>query len=318
MARYLAQRLLQAVFVLWAAYTLSFAILFLLPGDPVSIMLGGSQDAGASAASPEQVARLRAQYGLDKPWWEQYGSLLWRALHLDFGTSVQSGVPVVRLFEEALPHTLLLASFSLLISLVAGVGLALAATWARSGAVRQLLLSLPGAAVSVPGFWLGLLLIQLFSFQLGWVPALGNEGFASLVLPAVTMAVPTAGVFAQVLAKSLRATLREPYIETARAKGLTRRAIHLGHAFRNAAIPCLTLIGMHVGNLFAGSVVVETVFSRIGVGRIAETAVNSQDIPVVQGMVVLAALVFVIVNLAVDLVYPLVDPRITRRREAIA
>ncbi|WP_285573423.1 ABC transporter permease [Streptomyces sp. RTGN2] len=309
MTRYLTGRLLQAVLVLWAAFTLSFGVLYLLPGDPVSIMAAGGGD--TNDISPEQLAELRKTYGLDKPVLEQYVSQLRHALQGDFGISVQSGEKVGHMIGTALPDTLRLTSGALLLALVLGGATALLGTYTQWRWLRQVLLSLPALGVSAPTFLVGLVLVQLVSFRWGLLPAVGNEGFDSLVLPMITLALPTGAVLAQVFAKSLRTTLSEPYVETALAKGASRRRVHFRHATRNASIPPLTVVGMLVGNLLAGSVVVETVFSRTGVGRITATAVASQDIPVVQGLVVFGALVFVLANLAVDLVYPLLDPRIT-------
>nr|WP_276611978.1 ABC transporter permease [Kineococcus vitellinus] len=209
-----------------------------------------------------------------------------------------------------MPQTALLAAAAFALALVLGVATALASTWARWGWVRSLLLALPPLGVSLPTFWVGLLLIQLLSFRVPVFPALGNEGAASLVLPAVTLAVPVSASIAQVLARGLRTALAEPYVETARAKGASRARVHLRHALRNATIPALTIAGVIVGNLLAGAVVVETVFSRVGIGRLTVSAVNGQDIPLVQGLVLLAAAVFVATNLVVDLLYPVVDPRI--------
>jgi peptide/nickel transport system permease protein len=172
------------------------------------------------------------------------------------------------------------------------------------------MLALPPLGVSLPTFWVGLMLVQLLSFRIQLFPAFGNEGISGLVLPAVTLAVPTSALLAQVLAKSLATTLGEPYIDTARAKGAGRARVHFRHALRNAALPALTVAGLLVGNLVAGSVVVESVFARNGVGRTTVAAVTVQDIPVVQAVVVFGAFVFVLVNLAVDLVYPVLDPRI--------
>ena len=159
-------------------------------------------------------------------------------------------------------------------------------------------------------FWVGLVLVQVFSFRLHLLPALGNKGFASLILPAITLALPTGAVLGQVLAKSLRTQLAEPYTEIVYAKGASRTRVHFGHALRNAAMPALTLAGVVMGQLLAGAVVIETVFSRDGVGRVTAAAVNRQDIPVVQAVIVLAALFFVVINLVVDLLYPLLDPRV--------
>ncbi|MFE9249078.1 ABC transporter permease [Streptomyces sp. NPDC007088] len=309
MRKYLARRLAQSVFVLWAAFTLSFAVLYLLPGDPVSIMAAGGGE--ANDVGPEQITELKKTYGLDKPLVEQYGTQLWHALHGDFGVSVQSGDEVGHLLATSLPSTLQLTSGALLLALLLGAGTALLGTYTRWRWLRQTLLSLPALGVSSPSFLVGLVLVQLFSFHWGLLPAIGNEGFSSLVLPVITLSLPTGAVIAQVFAKSLRTTLTEPYVQTALAKGASRARVHFRHATRNASVPPLTVVGILIGNLLAGSVIVETVFSRSGVGRITATAVSAQDIPVVQGLVVFGALVFVLANLAVDLVYPLLDPRIT-------
>ncbi|MEZ0165285.1 ABC transporter permease [Kineococcus sp. LSe6-4] len=310
MTGYVLRRLGQAVLVLWAAFTVTFVILYLLPSDPVSIMLAGGQGGEQSTADPAQVAALRAEHGLDDPLPEQYAHALWRTLHLDLGTSIQNGAPVTTLIGDAVPQTLALAAAASALALLLGVGTALAATAVRRAWLRTTLQALPPLGVSLPTFWVGLLLIQVFSFRVPVFPALGNEGLASLVLPAVTLAVPVSASIAQVLARSLRTALAEPYVETARAKGASRSRLHLRHALRNAAIPTLTLGGVIVGNLLAGAVVVETVFSRVGLGRLTVSAVNGQDIPLVQGLVLLAATVFVVTNLVVDLLHPLVDPRL--------
>jgi len=259
---------------------------------------------------PAELDALRARYGLDQPVLVQYGQQLWSALHGDFGTSVQNGQDVRAAIAEALPYTLQIALTGLTVAVVGGTALALAATYTRSRWLRQALLGLPSLAVSLPVFWVGLMLVQVFSFGLRLFPSVGAAGPSALVLPALTLGLPTGALVAQVLAKSLDQALDEPYVTTARAKGVGRPAIHLRHALRNAAIPALTVLGYVVGNLIAGSVVVETVFTRPGIGRLTVAAVGVQDIPLVQGIVVFAAAVFVLVNLAVDLVYPLIDPRI--------
>nr|WP_218885534.1 ABC transporter permease [Kineococcus aurantiacus] len=307
---YVARRLGQAVVVLWAAYTVTFVILYLLPSDPVEIMLAGGQGGEQSTVDPAQVAALRAEHGLDDPLPVQYAHALWRTLHLDLGASIQNGAPVTSQIGQALPQTALLTASALALALVLGVGTAFLSTWTRWAWVRTLLLALPPLGVSLPTFWVGLLLIQVLSFRVPVFPALGNEGAASLVLPSVTLAIPVSASIAQVLARGLRTALAEPYVETARAKGASRARVHLRHAFRNATLPALTIGGVIVGNLLAGAVVVETVFSRVGIGRLTVTAVNGQDIPLVQGLVLLAATVFVVTNLVVDLLYPVIDPRV--------
>ncbi|MFF4113312.1 ABC transporter permease [Streptomyces sp. NPDC001714] len=308
MRRYVIKRLAQAVGVLWAAYTVSFLVLDFLPGDPVSAMAGAGMDTGQ--VDPAQLARLRHEYGFDKPVLVQYAEYLGRAVRGDFGDAVSTGRPVTSTLADALPQTLQLTGAALLLAVVLGGGLAVVATYTSQRWLRQLLLSLPPLGVSVPTFWVGLLLVEAFSFKLHWFPAFGNDGLKGLVLPALTLAVPTGAQVAQVLAKSLLTALDQAYVETARAKGAGRWRVHLRHALRNASLPALTVVGLLVGQLIAGSVVVETVFSRDGLGRVTAGAVTTQDIPLVQGVVVFGALIFVATNLLVDLVYPLLDPRI--------
>lgn len=310
---YIARRVGQGVVVLWAAFTISFLVLYLLPGDAAALFAGGGDQ---EQIDPALVAQLRAELGLDRPLWEQYLTALGRALVGDFGTSAQTGRPAAELLAEALPPTIALTGFAFLLSVAIGVGLALAASLARGTWLRNLLFSLPPIGVSIPVFWIGLLLLQAFSFQLRLFPAMGNEGFISLVLPAITIAIPSGAFIAQLLSRSLRSTLAQPYVEVVRAKGAGEARVQFAHAFRNAAIPTLTMIGVLIGGLLSGAVVTETVFSRLGIGRLVVTAVNNRDVPVVQVVVVFAAVVFVAANLLVDLVYPLIDRRITLARTA--
>ncbi|MBW9109629.1 ABC transporter permease [Microbacterium ureisolvens] len=311
--RYIARRIGQGLVVLWAAYTISFLILYLLPGDAATLFAGGGDQ---EAIDPELVARLRSELGLDRPLYEQYLVALGKALTGDFGVSTQTGRPASDLLLESLPPTLALTAFAFVLSVVFGVVLALSASLARAQWLRNLLSSLPPLGVSIPVFWIGLLLLQAFSFRLRLFPSMGNEGFESLVLPAITIAIPSGAFIAQLLSRSLRSTLAQPYVEIVRAKGASERRVQLGHAFRNAAIPSLTMVGVLIGGLLSGAVVTETVFSRLGIGRLVVTAVNNRDVPVVQTVVVFAALVFVVANLVVDLVYPLIDRRITLARTA--
>ncbi|WP_277963960.1 ABC transporter permease [Pseudomonas sp. RIT-To-2] len=309
--RYWLGRLAQAGVVLWAAFSVSFVILYALPSDPVSIML--NQSGEQTSVDAAQVARLRAEYHLDQPVIVQYGLALERALHLDFGHSIQTGQPVAGALLQALPATAQLAFAALALALLLGVGLALIASLTRVAWLRDALLGVPALAVSLPTFWLGLLLLQGFSFGLHWFPAMGNRGLPALVLPALTLAIPTAAIIAQVLLRSMATVQRQLFVEALRAKGLGWPRVVCRHILHNALIPVLSLAGVIVGSLLAGSVVTETVFSRQGVGRLAQAAVSVQDIPMVQGVVVLAAVIFVLVNLLVDALYPWLDPRLGKR-----
>lgn len=297
---------------MWAAYTVSFLVLYALPGDPVKLLTGTD----ANDLTADQLSALSAEFGLDKPLIVQYFDNIVALLRGDLGTSFNSGRPVTDIIGEALLPTLQITGAGLLLAIIAGAGIAIAATYTRFRWLANLLLALPPLGVAIPGFWFGLMAIQWFSFTLPIFPASGDKGPASLILPALTLALPTGATIAQLLSKSLLNTLREPYIDTARAKGAGRTRIHFVHALRNAALPALTVSGLLVGQLLSGTVVTETVFSRPGIGRVTASAVQQQDIPVVQGVVVFAAAVFVIMNLLVDLIYPVLDPRINgpRRR----
>ncbi|MET7772904.1 ABC transporter permease [Nocardia sp. NPDC005366] len=316
MARYLVLRVLQAIWVLWAAFTISFVVLFLLPADPVSL----AADAGGAGTPVDKaaVAELQARYGLDRPLWDQYLTALGHAVRGDLGHSIVTGQPVTRAIGDAIPATLGLAGLALLFATVGGVALAFAATYTRRPWLRNSLAALPSLGVSVPTFWTGLLLLQLFSFHWRLAPAFGGHGFTGTILPALTLAVPIGAVIAQVLAAGLESTWRQPFVEVALSKGGSRWWVQRTHVLRPASVPTFTIAGVLVGNMLAGSVVVETVFARAGIGRLTQTSVMAQDIPVVQGIVVFTSLVFVSVNLAVDLLYPLLDPRIADRSRRAA
>ncbi|RDI43874.1 ABC transporter permease [Nocardia mexicana] len=317
MTKYVSLRVLQAVAVLWAAFTVTFAVLYLLPGDPVELAAGATP---GTPVDPAAIAEMRARYGLDQPVWQQYWTALTHAVQGDLGRSLSTGQSVTGALADALPSTLALASFALALAVAFGTALALAATFTERRWLRGLLTALPPIGASAPTFWVGLLLLQLLSFRLRVVPAFGGTGLQGVVLPAVTLAIPVGAVIAQVLYSSLAQTWRQPFVDVAFAKGASRWWVQLRHVLRPAVAPALTVAGVWVGTVLAGSVIVETVFSRAGVGRLTQTAVLNQDIPVVQGIVLLTAIAFVLVNLAVDLVYPVLDPRVAqavRVKEAV-
>lgn len=303
----LTRKLAQAVFVAWASFTVAFSILYILPGDPVSIMLGASGDAQVDKAALEA---LRVKYGYDRPVIVQYADGLWRAVNLDFGVSLVTGKPVTRSIFDALPATASLATLSLLMTTVFGSLIAILSLQfpgiRRGGGVFS---RLPALFVSIPTFVVGLLFLQIFAFWLRWLPATGSASFRALVLPAMTLAVPGAGMLAQILARSLRQTYAEPYVRMLRARGYGEGRI-LRHALRSASLPAFTMAGLIVGGTLAGAVVTETVFSRQGIGRLVQMGVTSKDINLVCGLIVFSALVYVIVNLVVDLLYPVLDPRV--------
>ncbi|WP_159499894.1 ABC transporter permease [Microbacterium sp. 18062] len=309
--RYALGRLGQALFVLWAAFTVSFIILYVLPGDAVTVLLGTE-----TYIDPAEIERLRQHYGLDQPAHVQYFVQLGNVLRGDLGVSIQTGASVVGTLLGALPETLILTLTALTLAIAAAAGIAFAAAYTRSPRLRQTILSLPPLGVSVPTFWIGLTLLQLFSFRLPLFPAIGNAGLASLVLPAVTLAIPTSAALAKVFAQGLDHAGRQPFVDAARARGTRRVDVLFRHVAKNALLPSVTLLAVTVGGLLAGSVVTETVFSRVGIGRVAFTAVTAQDLPVVQGVVILAAGVFALANLVTDLLYPVLDPRVSLRAPA--
>lgn len=313
MSRYLAQRLGQAGLVLLAAFTVAFVLLQALPGDGVLIKFLGSE----MGLTADQIAELRMSYGADAPMWEQYLHTLGNFFRGDFGYSIRAGVPVATLIRENLPSTLLLAALAF--AAAAGLAVILAMlsqlgfTWARVVAR-----SMPSFFVAVPVFWLGIMLIQIFSFQLGLVSVIAPEPWEELILPVLTLAVPISAPLAQVLIRNMDQVFGEPFVAVARAKGANHAWVLWRHVARNALPPTLTMAGVLFGELLGGAVVTETVFGLSGLGGLTQQAVANQDVAVLQAIVVLSAAAFVTISLAVDLVLPLLDPRLALRATGAA
>ncbi|MCT1395018.1 ABC transporter permease [Microbacterium sp. p3-SID338] len=302
----------QAAIVLIAAFTATFFLLQLLPGDAILIKFSDP----SLGLSPEQLDDIRATYGADVPWGEQYLHAGLGFLAGDFGYSTQYGTPVRTMLAEALPATLLLAALGLLVAVVLAVLIAALSALAPFAWLRDGLRQVPGLFVAVPVFWLGILLIQVFSFGLRWVPIVGADPVSGLILPVLTLAVPISAPLAQVLVRSIDRVQAQPFVTVVRAKGAPPAWVLTRSVARNAAVPTLTIAGVLFGELVGGAVVTETVFGRTGIGRLTEQAVANQDIPVLQGVVLLSALGFVVISFAVDLATPLIDPR--QRRSARA
>ncbi|BBL24241.1 MULTISPECIES: ABC transporter permease [Comamonas] len=306
MTAYLLRRTGQALLVLWAAFSVSFVLLQLMPGDAVLIKFL-NPDLGLG---PEQIADIQAAYGADQPVWRQYLHTLGQFLTGHFGYSLQAGVPVSEGLATNLPPTLRLAALGLAAALLLALGLALAASVVRVRAVRALLQSLPSLFVSIPVFWLGIMLIQWVSFRWGWVPVINPGPWQGLILPTLTLAVPISAPLAQILMRNLDAALAQPYVAVARAKGASQLHVLLRHAARNALLPVLTMTGVLFGELLAGAVVTEAVFGLNGLGSLTQQAVGNQDTAVLQAVVMVSAAAFVTINLIVDLLYPWLDPRL--------
>ena len=280
-----------------------FLMLHLLPGDPALAML-----AGQSGITPEDVDRVRRQLGLDQPVPVQYFNYIGRVLHGDFGESVHSHRPVLEMIAEQAGSTIQLAFAAMVIAVTLGVVLGTISALRQNTWVDTLSMVVALFGVSMPSFWFGLILIYIFSLRLGWFPVTGEGGWQRLVLPAIALGMDFSAITARLVRANLLEVLRQEYILTARSKGLRDRAVITGHALRNAMIPVLTIIGLQLGNLLGGAVVIETVFAREGIGRLAVTAILSKDFPLVQGIVLVAAVVYVSINLLIDLSYAMLDP----------
>jgi peptide/nickel transport system permease protein len=308
MLTFVWRRIALTVPVVVGVSVLVFSIIHLLPGDPVALMLSGA------TGTQELMLELRAQLGLDDPLPVQYARFVRHAVVGDFGRSVFSHRPVMEEIRDQLPSTLQLATAAMAIAV--GVGLVLgviSAIWHHTWVDRAAMV-LALAGVSMPSFWLGLVLIFVFSLKLGWLPATGQSGAGRLILPAATLGLGYSAVIARLVRSSLLEVLQNTYVATARAKGVPEQLVVLKHALGNALIPVVTLVGVQAGNLLAGTIVVETVFSRPGMGRLAVTAVLDRDYPLIQGVVFVSALGYVLVNLLVDLSYLVLDPRIRHRQ----
>ncbi len=314
MLRYVASRCGQALLVLWAAFTISFVLLQALPGDAIQIKFQ-NPDMGLS---PAQIAEIRASYGADRPLLVQYVQALRNTLTGDFGHSVQAGVPVADQLRTALPPTLRLAGFGFALATLVALVLAAAASLAPFHWLRAGLEAIPSLLVSLPTFWLGVVLIQVVSFRLRLIPVIHPGPWLGLVLPVLTVSVPISAPLAQILMRSLEEVGRLPFVSVARAKGVSRTGVLWRHVALNALLPVLTISALLLGELIAGAVVTETVFGLSGIGQLTQQAVNNEDTSVLQAIVVLSATAFVLINLLVDLLYPVLDPRLRSRAGASA
>lgn len=308
MVRYLIGRVLQALLVLWVAYTATFFLLSVLPGDGIMIKFE-NPDMGLTA---DQIQAIRDYYRIDDPTVIQYIHALVGTLRGDLGYSIQNAVPVRERLAAAVPQTLQLAIPAFLLAVLLAVVISIASTFPRWGWLRRLVQSIPSLLVSLPVFWLGLVFIQVFSFQLGWVPMIGADPVQALILPVITLAIPVSAPLAQLFSRSLEEAAARPFVQVVQAKGASRWWTVSRHTVKNALLPTLTISGLIFAELLSGSVIIETVFARNGIGRLMSDSVAVQDLPVIQAVVVIAALVFVVVNLVVDLLYPVFDPRLRR------
>jgi len=303
MSRFLARRLVLTIPVLLGVATLVFSLIHLIPGDPAQAMLG-------EAAPQADVEELRHRLGLDRPLIEQYGVFLRGLAKGDLGTSLRTGLPVTGQIVERMPATIELAAAAMLVAIAFAIPLGIIAAVRRGTAVDHAAMTLSLAGVSVPNFWLGPLLAIIFAVELGWLPVSGRGTWAHLVLPAISLGAALAAILARMTRATMLEELREPYVQAARARGVSRLRAVLRHAFRNSLIPVVTLLGLQFGAVLTGAVITETIFAWPGIGRLLIQSIGFRDYPLVQGCILLIALTYVGVNLLTDVIYGVLDPRI--------
>jgi peptide/nickel transport system permease protein len=311
---YLIKRLLMVIPTVWGAVTLVFLAIHLAPGDPISLYIPPDFPVNASE---ERIQELRARVGLDRPLYEQYLSFLVGVVQFDLGTSLQHRTPVAEAILERLPRTLELGVLSLAIAVALGVPIGVLSAIRRGSLLDNVAMSVALFGVSIPNFWLGILLMQLVGLYWPILPPSGFggsiltlDGLRFALLPAITIGISGAGGLARYTRSSMLDVLNEDYVRTARSKGLSDRVVVYKHAMRNALIPIVTLLGLSFGSMLSGAVIVETVFGWPGIGRYLVTGIQNRDFPVVQGAVLIIAVGFVLANLLTDVVYGFVDPRI--------
>ena len=303
MSRFLARRLVLTIPVLLGVATLVFSLIHLIPGDPAQAMLG-------EAAPQADVEELRHRLGLDRPLIEQYGVFLRGLAKGDLGTSLRTGLPVTGQIVERMPATIELAAAAMLVAIAFAIPLGIIAAVRRGTAVDHAAMTLSLAGVSVPNFWLGPLLAIIFAVELGWLPVSGRGTWAHLVLPAISLGAALAAILARMTRATMLEELREPYVQAARARGVSRLRAVLRHAFRNSLIPVVTLLGLQFGAVLTGAVITETIFAWPGIGRLLIQSIGFRDYPLVQGCILLIAVTYVTMNLLTDLTYGFLDPRI--------
>jgi ABC-type dipeptide/oligopeptide/nickel transport system permease component len=302
---FVVQRLLTSVLVVFGVSVVTFFLTF-LSGDPAELML-------PTGATPEQMAAFRREWGFDDPIYVQYGRFLGRAVQGDLGASLRHGQPALPLIAERLPATLQLTVTAMLLAIVLAIPLGVLSATRRGGPIDLAAMGVALVGQAVPNFWLAIMMILLFAVSLGWLPTSGRGGWEHVVLPATAIAINLMALLTRLARSTMLEVLAEDYVRTARAKGLRELAVLSGHALRNALIPLVTVIGLQFGYILGGAVVIETVFTWPGVGLFTIQAITNRDYPVVQASVLLLATAVVLINLIVDLLYAVLDPRIRVR-----
>jgi len=304
MARYLVNRLLQAIPTVLLVSILVFLMLHMIPGDPAEIFIGENR------STPEMIEAIRERMGLNRPLHEQYLSYMANALRGDLGDSLSTRRPVVDEILTRLPSTLELTAAAMLISTTLGLGLGVLAALRHNTIVDTVSMTIALIGISMPVYWSSLLLIVVFSVNLRWFPPIGQGGLDRLVLPAVALGFLASGSLARMVRSSMLEVLSQDYVLTARAKGLRESVVQRRHALRNALIPVITVLGLTFGQLLGGAVLTETIFSRLGIGRMYAEGILNKDFTIVQGTTLFIALAYVLINIFTDIIYVYVDPRI--------
>ena len=303
MTRYLVQRILSALFTIWVTTVIVTMLIHAVPGDPVRIMYAQWQ------ASPEQIEAVRRNLGLDKPVYVQYWLFLKRTARGDLGRSIQGDQPVASILATRFPPTLLLATTSLFIATLIGLSLGFVAAYKRGSIIDVGAMVVAIVGVSIPHFWLGLMLLFTFSLKLGWLPVAGSD-LRTLVLPALTLGLANAAILARLTRSAMIDIFDQDFIRTARAKGLPRAVVLYRHALRAGLVPIVSMMGLQFAYMMGGAIVVENVFAWNGIGRLAIEAVFARDYPVIQGFILVFATVVVLVSVVIDVLYVWLDPRI--------
>jgi ABC-type dipeptide/oligopeptide/nickel transport system permease component len=300
---FVLRRLAGAVFVIFGTVTLVFLVLHWLPGDPAALIAGEN-------ATAETIANIRVQLGTDRPLEAQYASYLAGLLHGDLGTSFATHIQVLRMLSAQFLPTLALSTLAAVVAIVTGVMLGVLSAVNHGNLIDRTIQFVLLFLTAMPSFWLGILLILLFSVTLRWLPAIGNGSWRQLVLPVVCLGLITSGRLMRIVRSSMLDTLQEQFVTTLRGKGLREHQVMFQHVLRNALIPVVTVLGILIGELLSGTVVVETLFARQGIGRMLVDALGVKDFPVIQGTVLLASIIFVLINALVDLSYRWIDRRV--------
>lgn len=305
MTRYIIKRILSGIFTIWVTTVAVTLLIHLVPGDPVQIMFAQSQ-----STTPEQIEQIRSQLGLDRPIYEQYLMYMGRVLQGDFGTTIRGSQPVLELLLVRLPNTLMLAVSALMITMIVGVTAGFFAAYKRGTWLDTTLMTGAIVGISIPSFWLGLMLMYVFSIRLGWLPVSGTD-FKNLILPAVTLGLANAASVSRLTRSSMLDVLSQDYMRTARAKGLAETRVLSDHALRNGLINVVNMLGLQFTYMMGGAIVVENVFAWNGIGRLAIQSIFQRDYPTIQGFILIFATVVVVVSIILDLLYAWIDPRIT-------